>query len=95
MPDERRIVTRIDELDGYLAELRAVAPENLEQYGMIEKKRSCEGLLQLCVECVIDICRILVSGMRLSPSLWNPTFSKSLFPDPFLFYNPHPRVDHG
>jgi uncharacterized protein YutE (UPF0331/DUF86 family) len=56
---------KMDELDGYLAELRAVPPENLEQYGMIEKKRSCERLLQLGIECVIDICRRLVSGMRL------------------------------
>ena len=77
MLDERRILAKIDELDGYLSELRAVAPENLEQYGMIEKKRSCERLLQLCVECVIDICRILVSGMRLGlPSDENDLFLK-------------------
>lgn len=77
MLDERRILAKIDELDGYLSELRAVAPENLEQYGVIEKKRSCERLLQLCVECVIDICRILVSGMRLGlPSDENDLFLK-------------------
>ncbi|MGA2955573.1 MAG: DUF86 domain-containing protein [Thermodesulfobacteriota bacterium] len=77
MLDERRILAKIDELDGYLSELRAVAPGNLEQYGVIEKKRSCERLLQLCVECVIDICRILVSGMRLGlPSDENDLFLK-------------------
>jgi uncharacterized protein YutE (UPF0331/DUF86 family) len=77
MLDERRILAKIDELDGYLSELRAVAPGNLEQYGVIEKKRSCERLLQLCVDCVIDICRILVSGMRLGlPSDENDLFLK-------------------
>jgi len=77
MLDERRILAKIDELDGYLSELRAVAPGNLEQYGVIEKKRSCERLLQLCVDCVIDIYRILVSGMRLGlPSDENDLFLK-------------------
>ncbi len=77
MLDKPRILTKIDELNGYLAELRAVAPDNLEQYGRIEKKRSCERLLQLCIECVIDICRILVSGMRLGlPSDENDLFVK-------------------
>ena len=66
MLDRRRIITKIDELDGYLAELREVMPDDLKQYGRIEKKRSCERLLQLCIECVIDICRIIVSGMRLA-----------------------------
>lgn len=30
MLDERRILAKIDELDAYLVELRAVAPDNLE-----------------------------------------------------------------
>lgn len=63
--DEQRILTKIDELDSYLEELRAVAPENFKEYERIEKKRSCERLLQLCIEWVIDICKVLVSGMRL------------------------------
>jgi uncharacterized protein YutE (UPF0331/DUF86 family) len=75
MLDERRILTKIDELDGYLAELRTVAPENLEQYGRIEKKRSSERILQLCIECVFDICRILVGGLRLGL----PADEKDLF----------------
>ena len=77
MLDRRRIITKIDELDGYLAELREVMPDDLKQYGRIEKKRSCERLLQLCIECVIDICRIIVSGMRLGlPSDENDLFVK-------------------
>jgi uncharacterized protein YutE (UPF0331/DUF86 family) len=77
MLDERRVLAKIDELDGYLAELRAVAPENLKEYGRIEKKRSCERLLQLGIECAIDICRILVSGLRLGlPADENDVFEK-------------------
>jgi len=65
MLDEQRILAKLDKLEGYLAELRAIAPENFKEYRRIEKKRSCERLLQLCIECVIDMCRILVSGLRL------------------------------
>jgi uncharacterized protein YutE (UPF0331/DUF86 family) len=75
--DKERILAKIDELEGYLAELRTVAPENLKEYERIEKKRSCERLLQLCIECVIDICRILVSGLRLGlPADENDLFEK-------------------
>jgi len=77
MVDEQRILTKIDELDAYLEELRAVAPENFKEYERIEKKRSCERLLQIYIECVIDICKVLVSGMRLGlPSDENDLFLK-------------------
>jgi uncharacterized protein YutE (UPF0331/DUF86 family) len=77
MLDEERILAKLDELEGYLAELRAIAPQNLKEYRRIEKKRSCERLLQLCIECVIDMCRILVSGLRLGlPADENDLFEK-------------------
>jgi uncharacterized protein YutE (UPF0331/DUF86 family) len=77
MLDEGRILAKIDELEGYLGELRTIAPQNLKEYGRIEKRRSCERLLQLCIECVIDICRILVSGFRLGlPADENDLFEK-------------------
>jgi len=77
MLDEERILAKLDELEGYLAELHAIAPENLKEYRRIEKKRSCERLLQLCIECVIDMCRILVSGLRLGlPADENDLFEK-------------------
>jgi uncharacterized protein YutE (UPF0331/DUF86 family) len=77
MLDEGRILAKIDELEGYLGELRTIAPQNLKEYGRIEKRRSCERLLQLCIECVIDICRILVSGLRLGlPADENDLFEK-------------------
>jgi uncharacterized protein YutE (UPF0331/DUF86 family) len=66
MLDRDRIITKIDELEGYLKELRNIIPEGYNEYLLsIEKRRACERLLQISVECVIDICGLLVSGLRL------------------------------
>ena len=35
------------------------------EYRRVEKKRACERLVQITVECVIDICQLFVSGLRL------------------------------
>ena len=65
MLDRERILAKLDELDGYLRELREVAPTSIAAYRKIEKKRSCERLLQIAIECVIDVGNLLVSGLRL------------------------------
>lgn len=65
MVDRDRLLARLDEMDGYLAELRAVAPAGLSEYKTIEKRRACERLLQILVEAVVDVCSLLVSGLRL------------------------------
>lgn len=65
MVDRDRVLAKLDELDGYLGELRAVAPERFEAYQRTETKRACERLIQLSVEAVIDICALLVAGLRL------------------------------
>jgi len=58
-------------------ELNQVMPGNFEEYKQIEKKRSCERLLQLSIECIIDICKLFVSGLRLGlPSEENDLFDK-------------------
>ncbi len=77
MLDKERILGKVDELDNYLKELTQIIPINFAEYQMIEKKRSCERLLQLCLECVIDICKLFVSGLRLGlPSEENDLFDK-------------------
>lgn len=77
MLDKNRILAKIDELDRYLGELRQIAPSTFEEYEAIEKKRSSERLLQLCVECVIDVCKLLVVQLRLGlPSEENDLFQK-------------------
>ena len=63
--DRERILTKMDELDGYLNELKGIAPGSFEEYQKVEKKRACERLLQLSIEVLIDICHLLVSGLRL------------------------------
>ena len=65
MLDRERILTKLDELDGYIRDLQIIAPQDLTAYQQIEKKRACERLLQIAVECIIDICNLLVSGLRL------------------------------
>lgn len=79
MLDKDRILVKMDELNGYLDELKQIAPAKLEfkEYQKIEKKRSCERLLQLSIEAVIDICKLFVSGMRLGlPAEENDLFDK-------------------
>ena len=79
MLDRERVLVKLDELDTYLAELKKILPASFKQYQAIEKKRSCERLLQLCVKCVLDICRLFVSGLKLGlPSGENGIFEKLL-----------------
>jgi len=52
-------------LKGYLKELREILPGSFEEYKKVEKRRACERLLQVSIECVIDICGLIVIGLRL------------------------------
>jgi uncharacterized protein YutE (UPF0331/DUF86 family) len=63
--DKARVLAKIDEIDGYLKELELIKPASFEEYKRIEKRRSSERLLQLTIECMIDICALLVTGLRL------------------------------
>lgn len=75
--DRNRILSRLDELEGYLGELRSVAPGRIAEYRRVEKRRSCERLLQASVEAAIDVCALLVSGLRLGlPAEENDLFDK-------------------
>ena len=63
--DRERILAKIDQLDAYVAEMKGIVPESFAEYQRVEKKRACERLLQVSIEVVIDICNLLVSGLRL------------------------------
>lgn len=65
MVDRSRVLTKPDELDGYLRELRSIVPSRLEDYRAVEKKRACERLVQVPVEAILDVCGLLVTGLRL------------------------------
>ncbi len=66
MLDEDRILGKLSELDDYLAELAEIRPESFDQYeSNTEKRRGCERLLQISIECVIDVASLLVKGLKL------------------------------
>ena len=65
MLDSERILAKLDDLDGYLSEFRQIMPASFTQFKKVEKKRACERLLQVSIECVIDVCALIVSGLRL------------------------------
>ncbi len=75
--DRERILRKVSELEGYLKELRAIAPQSFQEFRRIEKKRACERLVQISVEGVIDICHLFVTGLRLGlPAEENDIFEK-------------------
>ncbi len=78
MLDKERILSKVAELDSYLAELKSVKPADYEDYmEAAEKKRACERLLQIAVESAIDICSLLVKGLELGiPSSEEDIFEK-------------------
>jgi uncharacterized protein YutE (UPF0331/DUF86 family) len=77
--DRDRLLAKLDELDGYLRELRAIAPVRLDEYRGIEKKRACERLVQISVEAIIDVCAQVVAGRRLGlPGEEDDLFEKLL-----------------
>lgn len=47
MIDRDRLLAKLDELDGYLRELRSITPQNLEDYRRIATKRACERLIHV------------------------------------------------
>ena len=59
MENRDRILAKVDELQGYLKELRQIQPSSYDEYSVsIEKRRSTERLLQISIECVLDICSL-------------------------------------
>ena len=60
--DKEKIMSKLDELNGYLEELNEIKIEDFDEYiKSIEKKRASERLLQVLIETVIDVCNIIVS----------------------------------
>jgi len=64
--DKERILSKIDDIDGYLSELEGIIPGSFEEYkNSIRDKRACERLLQIAIESVIDACNLFVSDLKL------------------------------
>jgi uncharacterized protein YutE (UPF0331/DUF86 family) len=58
MLDRERILGKVDQLEGYLRELRTIVPQDFAAYQKVEKRRACERLFQLSIEAVIDVCHL-------------------------------------
>jgi uncharacterized protein YutE (UPF0331/DUF86 family) len=66
MVDEERILTKIAELRGYLEKLKEITPKTFEEYEESEiVRRACERLLHISIECVLDVCDIIFSQLKL------------------------------
>ncbi|MBL7160439.1 MAG: DUF86 domain-containing protein [Candidatus Aenigmarchaeota archaeon] len=78
MLDEERILSKIDEINSYLEEMKDFIPKSFEDYmNSSENRRVCERLLQISIECVIDICSLMVKGLKLgAPSDEDDLFQK-------------------
>lgn len=78
MLDRERVLIRIDQLEGYFRELHEIIPGDFAAYQKkVEKRRACERLLQISVDAVIDVCHLLVMGLRLGiPSEEDDLFEK-------------------
>ncbi|MBS3141731.1 DUF86 domain-containing protein [Candidatus Woesearchaeota archaeon] len=63
--DNKRILSKIDELEQRLDDLDKIIPENFEDYKEIKTKAACERLLQISIEIVIDICNLISSELKL------------------------------
>ncbi len=65
MLDRERVAAKLDQVRGYLDELRSIVPSDFQGYRRVETRRACERLLQITIEAVIDTCGLLVTGLRL------------------------------
>lgn len=65
MLDRDRVLTRLADLDGYLGELGSIRPLDFQDFSRTERRRACERLLQISIECVVDLCQLVVSGLKL------------------------------
>jgi len=66
MVDRERILSKIAELRSYLEELKKIKPKSFEEYEQSGlNRRACERLLQISIECVLDVCDVIFSGLKL------------------------------
>lgn len=58
--DRERILTKLDELNNYLKEIKEDYPSNFQEY--LRNKRKYERLLHLSIEVVIDVSSLILKG---------------------------------
>ena len=66
--DERRIRTKIKELENYLSEMPDLQAESIDDFqASLKNRRALERELQIMIECVLDICYLIASELALGP----------------------------
>jgi len=66
--DNERILSKISELEKYIGELNQILPGSEEEYiTSIKDRRATERILQISIECILDICAILVRDLKVGP----------------------------
>jgi uncharacterized protein YutE (UPF0331/DUF86 family)/predicted nucleotidyltransferase len=65
---EDRVLVKIRQLEENLQKLSEITPATFSEYkASLLKRLATERLLQLAIECVIDVCAILVKDLHLGP----------------------------
>ncbi len=64
--DREKVLNKLAEMEGYVSELRKIAPKSFADYkNSVEKRRACERLLQISIESAIDVCNVFVTELKL------------------------------
>ncbi len=63
-PDRERIFAKLDEMTGYVEELKEMLPEEEEYLQNLIKRRACEKTIEVAIESLIDVAAIIVSAER-------------------------------
>lgn len=62
--DENRILAKLDEMQGYISELKSMLSTKEEYYENLTKRRACEKTLELAIEALISVAALIVSLQR-------------------------------
>lgn len=74
---EKRVLEKIDKLEGYLDEIEGAMPLTFEEYRKGYRKRALERLLQVSIETIIDVCNLILKEEKFGvPSDEEDVFSK-------------------
>lgn len=63
--DRARILSKLDEMIGYIEELNGMMPEKEEYLHDLIKRRACEKTIEVGIESLIDISAMIVSVQKL------------------------------
>ncbi len=62
--DRERIFVKLDEMTGYIEELKEMLPEEDEYFQNLIKRRACEKTIEVAIESLIDVSAMIVSAQR-------------------------------